>query len=94
MHIGGNRQEAEVVLINYEVECTNIPTAIFRMHEHGQGNVTAVEWNMNTENIREELLKSNNWKLFASRGKRHYNCTASFLPIRNSNFHISASSIR
>lgn len=37
MHIGGNRQEAEVVLINYEVECTNIPTAIFRMHEHGQG---------------------------------------------------------
>lgn len=56
MHIGGNRQEAEVVLIN-EVECTNIPTAIFRMHEHGQGNVTAVEWNMNTENIRTSRVQ-------------------------------------
>lgn len=56
MHIGGNRQEAEVVLIN-EVECTNIPTAIFRMHEHGQGNVTAVEWNMNRENIRTSRVQ-------------------------------------
>lgn len=54
MHISGNRQEAEVVLINYEAEYTNIPTVIFRMHEHGQGNVSAVEWDMNRrENKRE-----------------------------------------